>query len=134
MNYGSDCVTRGVRVRVEPHYLPTRSDPTAGLWAHAYTVVISNEGHEVVQLLSRHWVITNARGETEHVRGPGVVGDQPRLEPGQSYTYTSGCPLDTNVGTMHGSYQMVVLEGAEAGEAFDAEIAPFTLAEPFALN
>ncbi len=128
--HGSEAVTRGVRVTVRPEYLPAQSAPQQGLWVHAYHVTIRNEGDVAVQLISRHWVITNARGAVEHVRGPGVVGVQPLLSPGESFTYTSGCPLDTNVGSMHGSYQML----DAAGERFDAEVAPFTLAEPYALN
>ncbi len=128
--HGSEAVTRGVRVRVEPEYLPDQSDPEQGLWVHAYHVTIKNEGDSTVQLISRHWVITNAKGEEEHVRGPGVVGFQPVLEPGQGFRYSSGCPLNTTVGSMHGTYQMVAADGTR----FDAEVAPFTLAEPFAFN
>jgi ApaG protein len=98
---------------------------------HAYQVTISNVGERPVQLLSRHWIITNSHGVQEHVRGAGVVGEQPRLQPGESFRYTSGCPLDTAMGTMHGTYSMRQLD---TGETFEAEVAPFTLAEPFALN
>lgn len=115
---------------VEPEFLPTQSDARRGLWMFAYDVSIHNDGNERVQLLSRHWTITDATGRVEEVRGPGVVGDQPILEPGAHYTYRSGCPLPTAMGTMHGTYQMLTARG----ERFDAEIAPFTLAEPFALN
>lgn len=128
--HASEAVTRGVRVQVEPEYLPEQSDPEQGLWVHAYHVTIRNEGEQTVQLLSRHWVITNAEGEEEHVRGPGVVGFQPVLEPGQAFRYTSGCPLSTSVGSMHGTFQMVARDGSR----FDAEVAPFTLAEPYAFN
>jgi ApaG protein len=130
MSAGSDMVTNGVRVCVSPEFLSEQSDPTAGVWLHAYHVVIENMGEQPVQLLSRHWVITNARGEVEHVRGPGVVGHQPRLHGGETFQYTSGCPLDTSMGTMHGTFRMV----REDGVTFDAEIAPFTLSEPFGLN
>lgn len=126
----SDMVTRGVRVQVESQYLPQHSDPAQKRWVHIYHVTVTNEGDEPVQLVSRHWIITNNRGEQEHVRGPGVVGEQPLLRPGQAFRYTSGCPLDTPVGTMHGTYQMVT----PGGEMFDAEIAPFDLAEPYAFN
>ena len=126
----SNVVTQGVRINVDPQYLEHQSDPMHNHWMHIYHVTITNEGPRTVQLLSRHWVITNSNGEEEHVRGPGVVGQQPVLRPGESFRYTSGCPMDTAVGTMHGSYQMI----AESGEKFDAEIAPFTLAEPYALN
>jgi ApaG protein len=126
----SEMVTNGVRVIVQPEFLEAQSDPVAGLWLHAYHVTVENEGDVPVTLMARHWIITNARGEVEHVRGPGVVGHQPVLEPGESFRYSSGCPMNTTVGTMHGSFQMV----REDGLKFNAEIAPFTLAEPFALN
>lgn len=126
----SDALTRGVRVRVISQYLPEHSVPAESTWVFAYRVTISNEGPEPVQLVARHWVITDATGKQEHVRGPGVVGQQPRILPGQSHSYTSGCPLATSMGTMHGSYQM----RTDAGEQFDAEIAPFTLADPLTIN
>lgn len=126
----SDTVTRGVRITVQPHYLPDQSNPTEGHYLFAYHVVIRNEGAQLAQLISRHWVITNGEGRVEEVRGTGVVGHQPRLEPGKTFEYTSGCPLDTPVGTMHGDFQMVL----ENGEAFDARIAPFRLAIPGILN
>jgi ApaG protein len=126
----SEMITRGVLVKVESQYLEARSNPSQHRWVHIYHVTVANQGSETVQLVSRHWIITNAKGEQEHVRGPGVVGEQPILRPGQAFRYTSGCPLDTSLGTMHGTYQMVT----EDGEQFDAEIAPFTLAEPYALN
>ena len=126
----SDAITRGVRVEVRPDYLPHQSDPRSGHWMFAYHVRISNQGTETVQLVGRHWVITDASGGVEEVRGPGVIGEQPVLKPGQQFDYTSGCPLPTPMGTMHGSYQMLT----QKGERFDAEIAPFTLAEPYTLN
>lgn len=126
----SDTVTRGVRITVQPHYLPDQSNPTEGHYLFAYHVAIRNEGAQPVQLISRHWVITNSEGRVEEVRGTGVVGHQPRLEPGQTFEYTSGCPLDTPVGTMHGDFQMVL----ENGQAFDARITPFRLAIPGILN
>ena len=119
----SEAVTRGLRVRVEPQFEPRRSQPSAGHWFFLYTVTIENLSDETVQLLTRHWIITNGDGEVEEVRGPGVVGVQPILAPGESFRYTSGCPLTTDVGKMEGTYQMV----STAGESFDAEIAPFTL-------
>jgi len=126
----SDTTTQGVRILVEPQYLADQSHPELSQWMHIYHVTITNEGSETVQLISRHWVITNSEGRQEQVRGPGVVGYQPVLEQGETFRYTSGCPIDTPVGTMHGSYQMVRSDGSR----FDAEIAPFTLAEPFAIN
>ena len=126
----SDTYTEGVRVRVEPEYLDTHSEPALGHWMHIYHVTVTNEGGLPVQLISRHWVVTNSNGEEQHVRGPGVVGQQPVLTEGESFRYTSGCPLDTPVGTMHGSYRMVRSDGYR----FDAEISPFTLAEPYSIN
>lgn len=107
-------------------YLPDQSSPDEDQYVFAYTVAISNEGSEPAQLKTRHWVITDGYGSTEEVRGPGVVGETPRLLPGQSFQYTSGCVLKTTLGTMHGSYQM----HRDDGTVFDAEIAPFTLAAP----
>lgn len=123
-------VTSGIRVEVRSQYLPDRSRPDQRQWLFAYSVRITNEGAKTVQLLGRHWTITDANGKVEEVRGRGVVGDQPVLEPGKSYEYTSGCPLGTPLGTMHGTYQMK----GEDGETFDIEIAPFTLSEPYAIN
>ena len=126
----SVATTRGIRVAVQPEYVSARSDPARGLWFHAYHVTISNVGLETAQLLTRHWIITNSDGLERHVRGSGVVGEQPRLEPGEAFQYTSACPLDTAMGTMHGTYQMET----DGGDRFDAEIAPFTLAEPGTVN
>jgi ApaG protein len=125
----SEVVTRGVRVRVKSVYVEERSSPPQQFF-FAYQVRIANEGDETVQLVSRHWIITDGDGRQEHVQGPGVVGEQPVLAPGESFEYTSFCPLRTPIGSMHGTYQMVLPGGAE----FDAEIAPFSLAVPTALN
>jgi ApaG protein len=122
----SEAVTKSVRVRVESRYSPEHSNPGRGEWFFLYTVRITNEGAVTVQLVNRHWVITNATGGVEQVRGPGVVGRQPVLKPGESFEYTSGCPLRTPFGSMRGSYQMVT----ENGETFDAEIQSFALCEP----
>lgn len=126
----SEATTRGVNVRVNSRYVPEQSDPDQGGWLFAYTIVISNVGEETVQLLTRHWVITDAEGKVEEVRGPGVVGAQPVLRPGESFEYTSACPLRTPFGTMQGTYQMITENGAR----FDAEIAPFSLSTPYAVN
>jgi ApaG protein len=126
----SDTTTRGIRVEVTSAYVPDRSAPNDGQYLFAYHVRVSNVGSETAQLVSRDWIITNADGEVERVKGPGVVGEQPVLSPGSSFEYTSFCPLKTSVGSMHGSYQMVTSQG----ETFDAQIAPFTLAIPYALN
>jgi ApaG protein len=126
----SDTTTDGIRVQVRSMYLAERSSPREGQFFFAYQITISNVGDETAQLLSRHWIITDAEGEVQEVRGDGVVGAQPVLEPGQRFEYTSYCPLKTNVGTMHGTYTMV----RPGGGTFDARIAPFTLAVPNALN
>lgn len=126
----SDTITNGIRVQVSTQFLPERSSPKEDQYVFAYHITIANVGSEAAQLISRHWIITNADGETEEVQGPGVVGEQPLLKPGEQFVYTSFCPLKTNVGTMHGSYTMVATDGT----AFQARIAPFTLAVPFALN
>ena len=126
----SSAVTRGVQVEVEARYLSEQSEPISQRWLFGYQVTISNVGEEVVQLVSREWVITNADGVVETVRGAGVVGHQPTLRPGEGFRYVSACPLNTPIGTMHGTYQMVT----DAGENFDAVIAPFVLADPLAVN
>ncbi len=121
----SSALTRGIRIEVEPQFDPTRSRPDKSQWFFLYTVTITNEGTKTVQLKSRHWIITDGEGRIEEVRGEGVVGEQPVLEPGTSFEYTSGCPLPTDHGTMHGSYQMIT----EDGEKFDAKITTFILME-----
>jgi ApaG protein len=128
--FTSEAVTRGIRVHVSSQYSPERSQPSGSQWFFLYTVRIVNEGAETVQLVTRHWVITNGDGQVEEVRGPGVVGEQPVLQPGEGFEYTSGCPLSTPFGTMHGTYQMITRNG----EMFDAEIAPFTLSEPYTVH
>jgi ApaG protein len=126
----SEAVTRGIRVRVESRYVAERSAPREAYYFFAYHIRISNESDERVQLVSRRWTITDADGHAEEVHGPGVVGEQPLLAPGESFEYTSFCPLPTPIGSMHGTYQMV----PDGGARFDAEIAPFSLAVPTALN
>ena len=128
--YTSDTTTRGIRIHVESTYLSDRSSPRDSQYLFAYQVRISNVGVETAQLVSREWIITSAEGDVERVKGPGVVGEQPVLQPGGSFEYTSYCPLKTAVGSMQGSYQMVTADG----ERFEAEIAPFTLAVPNSLN
>jgi ApaG protein len=115
--------TRGIAVRVEPTYLESRSSPDGLQYFWAYRVMIKNQGWETVQLLSRHWMITNARGELTEVKGAGVVGEQPVLKPGESFEYTSGAPLNTPSGMMGGAYQMQT----DSGERFDIEIPTFSL-------
>jgi ApaG protein len=126
----SEAVTNNVRVEVESQYAPDHSQPFQSHWFFHYTIRITNEGEETVQLLSRHWIITDATGHVEEVKGPGVVGEQPVLAPGESFQYTSGCPLKTSSGVMRGTYSMV----SEGGEHFDVEIAPFALHEPYTVH
>src|SRR4029450_8536936 len=116
-------VTRGVRVEVTPRYEKEQSDPERNYYFFSYHVTITNEGEERVQLMSRHWIITNGAGQVEEVKGPGVVGEQPILEQDESFVYTSFCPLKTPTGTMEGSYQMVT----RTGESFEAKIPRFSL-------
>jgi ApaG protein len=127
----SDTLTHGVRIIVRPRFVPEQSEPASGKWLFAYHITIRNEGEQTVQLISRHWVITDGEGRVEEVRGPGVVGYQPVLKPGEEFQYTSGCPLTTPVGTMHGEFNMVC---PDRGDKFDARIDPFRLAVPTALN
>jgi len=120
--------TRAIRVTVTPRFLQAESEPAEERYVFAYTVEIVNEGAETVRLIARHWRITDARGRTEEVRGPGVVGEQPTLSPGQSFTYTSGAPLPTPSGIMVGDYHMMT----EAGQPFDVAIPAFALESPYA--
>jgi ApaG protein len=128
--FTSEAVTRGVRVHVRSEYSPERSQPEKQQWFFVYTVSISNETRATVQLLTRHWLITDSTGRIEEVKGPGVVGKQPTISPGESFQYTSGCELPTPFGIMEGSYQML----ADDGERFDVRIAPFTLSEPYTVQ
>ena len=122
-----EAITRGIRIRVEPRYMEEQSSPEDSHFVWSYTVEISNDGTETVQLKSRIWRITDALGRTEEVRGPGVVGQTPVIAPGKSFHYTSGCPLKTPQGIMVGSYQMT----DEAGELFDVAIPAFSLDSPY---
>ena len=119
--------TQGIVVTVKPFYLEDQSKPEEGRFVWAYRIRIENEGPETVQLLRRTWEITDARGRTQRVHGPGVVGEQPVLEPGGSFEYTSGTPLDTPSGFMVGSYHMIV---SASGEGFDVAIPAFSLDSP----
>lgn len=123
-------LTRGILVRVAPSYLAEDSDPENGRYVWAYTVEIENHGAETVQLISRHWIITDARNRVEEVQGEGVVGEQPVLAPREAFRYSSGCPLTTPSGAMRGSYRMMT----DAGEAFDVEIPEFSLHLPGAAS
>jgi ApaG protein len=128
--FTSEAITRGIRVHVLSQYAPGNSQPANSQWRFVYTVTITNEGQETVQLLTRHWIVTDGSGQVDEVRGPGVVGKQPVLRPGESFQYTSSCPLATPFGIMEGTYQMVT----DAGDRFDARIAPFTLSEPYTVH
>jgi ApaG protein len=119
----SEAVTNHVWVEVLSQYSPENSRPVQGEWVFRYTVRITNKGTETVQLISRHWIIRDAADDVSEVKGPGVVGEQPVLAPGESFQYSSWCPLKTPMGTMRGTYQMV----RASGEQFDIEIAPFAL-------
>src|SRR5690606_13730039 len=109
--FSAEAVTRDIRIHVNARFSPGHSDPKRGEWFFLYTITIQNQGADTVQLLNRHWVITDATGHIDEVRGPGVVGKQPVLKNGESFEYTSGCPLKTHFGSMHGSYEMVNEQG-----------------------
>jgi ApaG protein len=118
--------TRGITVRVAVSYLPEQSEPQRGRWFWAYHIRIENDGPMTVQLLARHWIITDGRGHSHSVEGEGVVGEQPMIAPGTSFDYVSGCPLSTPSGNMHGTYQMI----GEDGSTFDVTIPKFALHAP----
>ena len=126
----SSAITEGIRVEVAGAYRPDRSEPGQHRWLFSYTVTIANQGTEAAQLLTRHWIILDGTGHREDVRGDGVVGHQPRLEPGQSFEYTSYCVLRTSHGSMRGSYQLL----RDDGRRFDAAIAQFPLVVPGTVN
>ena len=121
-------ITRDIQITVMPQFVAERSEPEEGQFFWAYTIEITNLGRENVQLTSRHWLITDGHGVTEEVQGPGVVGEQPVIQPGESFRYTSGCPLTTPSGIMVGTYQML----DAAGQPFEVEIPAFSLDSPFA--
>lgn len=121
-------VTRDIQITVMPQFVAERSEPDEDQFFWAYTIEITNLGRERVQLMARHWVITDANGVVEEVQGPGVVGEQPVIQPGESFRYTSGCPLTTPSGIMVGTYRMV----DAAGRPFDVDIPAFSLDSPFA--
>jgi ApaG protein len=129
-NETSTAVTEGIRVHVKSVYVSDQSAPRNQRYVFAYTVRIANEGTEPAQLLTRHWIITDGAGKVEEVKGPGVVGHQPYLRPGEHFEYTSGCVLQTPRGEMKGTYQMHRPDGRQ----FDAVIAPFLLLLPYSLN
>lgn len=118
--------TNKIEIRVESNYVTKESMPEENRYVFSYTITIKNRGSEAAQLLTRHWIITDANGHTKEVHGDGVVGEQPHLQPGESFRYTSGAVLETPVGCMHGSYGMV--DGQ--GESFNTEIPIFSLSKP----
>ncbi len=122
--------TYRIAVDVDTSYVEDQSDPRDNRYVFSYTITIRNEGEVPARLLTRHWIITDANGKVQEVRGDGVVGEQPHLKPGQGFRYSSGAILETPVGAMYGSYQML----ADDGQRFDAPIAPFTLAIPYSLH
>jgi|TARA_B100001971_G_scaffold199897_1_gene210922 ApaG protein len=126
--HSSEAVTNGIRVTVTSRFSHAETDRQR--WYFTFTVRIANEGAETVQLVTRHWIITNGSNEIQEVKGPGVLGHKPTLVPGQAFEYTSGCPLGTPFGSMRGTYQMVTSSGTE----FDAEIAEFALTEPYTVH
>lgn len=126
----SQATTRGIRVTVHSRYEPDHSDPANDRYLFSYRVRIENLGPDTVQLISRRWVVTDGDGDQQVVEGPGVIGQQPLLTPGQAHEYDSFCPLPTDVGAMQGAYWMVTPDG----DSFEAEIAPFTLSVPGAVN
>ncbi len=126
----SEAETAGVRVRVRARYSPEHSSPASSRWFFLYTIRIANEGEETVQLLNRHWTIVDGTGHTEEVHGPGVVGEQPVLTPGQSFEYTSGCPLPTPFGSMAGTFDIQRADGTQ----FEAEVALFQLVQPGSIH
>ena len=126
--HSSETVTNGIRVRVTSQFSHAGSHPRR--WYFTYTVHIANEGTETVQLVSRHWIITDGANRVEEIEGPGVVGHKPTLAPGEAFEYTSGCPLPTPFGSMRGTYQMVTRDG----DGFDAQIAEFALTEPYTVH
>lgn len=119
-----------IEVEVQTTYIEEQSSPSDNRYVFAYTITIRNAGSVAAKLLNRHWIITDSNGKTQEVRGEGVVGEQPHLAPGESFQYTSGTMIETSVGSMRGSYQMIADDGVE----FDAEIAPFTLSIPRTLH
>ncbi len=126
----SEATTDGIRVSVTPRFLEERAKPVDNHYFFSYEVTISNVGSEPAKLVSRHWIITDANGTEEHVRGPGVVGHTPHLAPGEAFRYESFCPLETVDGSMHGTFQMVRDDGTE----FEAEVGKFFLCAPLLLN
>ncbi|MAG30591.1 MAG: Co2+/Mg2+ efflux protein ApaG [Deltaproteobacteria bacterium] len=126
----SEAETAGIRVHVRAQFSPEHSSPSSSRWFFLYTIRISNESGTTVQLLNRHWTIVDGTGHTEEVHGPGVVGEQPTLQPGHAFEYTSGCPLPTPFGSMAGTFDMQRSDGTQ----FEAEVALFQLIQPGSIH
>ena len=126
----SEAETAGIRIAVRARYSPEHSSPAMSRWFFLYTIRITNEGETTVQLLNRHWKIVDGTGHAQEVHGPGVVGEQPVIEPNQGFEYTSGCPLPTPFGSMAGSFEMRRVDGTE----FQAEVALFQLIQPGSIH
>lgn len=126
----SEALTHGIRVTVRVRYSPENSDPLRGQWFFLYTITIANESDQRVKLINRNWIILDATGKSEEVHGPGVVGEQPELDPGHAFEYTSGCPLTTPFGTMAGTFEMQRQDGTQ----FEAEVRLFQLRQPHAVH
>ena len=125
-----ETITNEVRITVKRNYIPERSDPSKPIYFFAYHINIQNNGSETIQLKNRYWHITDGEGNVEEIRGPGVVGNKPFLKNGESFEYTSFCPLPTEFGVMHGYFEMF----CENGKKFNAKISPFRLTVPFSIN
>ena len=119
-----------IEIEVQTSYIPDQSAPQTNRYVFSYSITIRNAGSQAARLLNRHWIVTDANGKVQEVRGQGVVGEQPHLAPGESFRYTSGTMIETPVGSMQGSYGML----SDSGERFDAEIQPFTLSQPRTLH
>jgi ApaG protein len=129
----SNTVTEGIRISVVTRYMPEQSDKKRGVRVFAYDITITNEGERAAQLVSRKWIIRDGWGRTEEVEGPGVVGNTPHLKPGETFSYTSYCPIQTATGSMEG-YFVMKRDAADGGSIFKAMIDPFYFAEPDAVN
>ena len=128
--FDSEALTNGIRVKVRSRYSPENSDPARGQWFFLYTITIANESDQKVKLLNRNWIILDGTGKSEEVHGPGVIGEQPELDSGHAFEYTSGCPLTTPFGSMAGTYEM----RSEDGTHFEAEVRLFQLRQPHAVH
>ncbi len=128
--FNSEALTDGIRVTVRSRYSAKDSDPARGQWFFLYTITIANESDQKVKLISRNWIILDGTGKSEEVHGPGVVGEQPELEPGHAFEYTSGCPLTTPFGSMAGTFEMRRQDGTH----FEAEVRLFQLRQPYAVH